>query len=122
MKLRFIADENIPFRIIEELRKAGYDVLGVKDVAYAGIRNNELAEISIRLERVIITRDADFTRLTEPLVSMIKVIYMRITGDPSEIGATSFRAISTYASLTSTASSESSSKLNHLATTLAEQG
>mgnify|MGYP001093530602 CR=1 FL=1 len=85
MKLRFIADENIPFRIIEELRKAGYDVLGVKDVAYAGIRNNELAEISIRLERVIITRDADFTRLTEPLVSMIKVIYMRITGDPSEI-------------------------------------
>jgi len=70
MTPRFMADENIPFRIVTGLRTAGYDVLSVKDVAHVGIRNNELAELSIRLDRIIITRDADFTRLTKPLLNI----------------------------------------------------
>jgi predicted nuclease of predicted toxin-antitoxin system len=85
MRLRFIADENVPFQVMEELRKAGYDVLAVRDVAHTGLRNNELAEISIKLERIIMTRDADFTRLTKPLLSRIKVMYLKVTGDPQKI-------------------------------------
>jgi len=85
MKVRFIADENIPFAIIEILRKAGYDVLTVRDVAHAGIRNNELAEISLKLERIIMTRDADFAKLPKPTLSRIKVMYVKVTGDPSRM-------------------------------------
>ena len=85
MTPRFMADENIPFRIVTGLRTAGYDVLSVKDVAHVGMRNNELAELSIRLDRIIITRDADFTRLTKPLLNRMKVIYVKLTGDPGEM-------------------------------------
>jgi len=85
MRLRLIADENIPFQVIEELRKAGYDVLPLSHVARTGIRNSELAEISMKLDRVIMTRDADFTRLTKPLLSRIKVMYLKVTGDPQKI-------------------------------------
>ena len=78
-----MADENIPFRIVTGLRTAGYDVLSVKDVAHVGIRNNEIAELSIRLDRI--TRDAEFTRLTKPLLNRMKVIYVKLTGNPGEM-------------------------------------
>jgi len=81
--MRLIADENIPFRIIEKLRKVGHDVLTVTDVARPGIGNSELAEISARLDGVIMTRDADFTRLTRPLLKRVKVIYVNLSGDPN---------------------------------------
>jgi len=60
---RFIADENIPSRVIERLRDAGYDVVTVSEAAAPGIRNDELAEVSLRIGRVVLSRDADFTRL-----------------------------------------------------------
>jgi len=53
MKLRFIADENIPFRVIISLCNPGYDILSAKDVAPIGVWNNEHAEVSIRLDRII---------------------------------------------------------------------
>jgi len=49
------------------------------------MKNNELAEISIRLKMVIVTRDADFTHLSWSLMKKIKVIYVRLNGDPDGI-------------------------------------
>lgn len=57
---KFIADENIPFQVVESLRKAGYEVATISEAAYPGMRNDELAERSIQLGMVILTRDADF--------------------------------------------------------------
>ncbi len=85
MILKFIADENVPFQVVETLRKAGYEVATTSEAAHPGIRNDELAKLSIQLGMTIITRDADFTRLRQSLMRKIKVIYIRLTGDPSNM-------------------------------------
>lgn len=82
---KFIADENIPSRVVKTLRDAGYDVATVAEAASAGVRNYELAELSVRIGRTVLTRDADFTRLKQSLMQSIKVIYIQMSGDPSRL-------------------------------------
>jgi predicted nuclease of predicted toxin-antitoxin system len=82
---RFIADENIPSHVIKKLREAEYDVISVAEAASAGIRNYELAELSARIDRVVLTRDADFTRLGQSLKQRMKAIYIRKSGDPHQL-------------------------------------
>jgi predicted nuclease of predicted toxin-antitoxin system len=82
---RFIADENVPSGVIRRLRDAGHDVVTVSEAASAGIRNYELAELSARIGRVLLTRDADFTALRQSLRKKMKVIYIRGSGDPHQL-------------------------------------
>jgi len=81
----FIADENVPSRVIKKLRDAGHDVVTVSQAASAGIRNYELAELSVRIGRVLLTRDADFAALRQSLGKKMKVIYIRGSGDPHQL-------------------------------------
>jgi predicted nuclease of predicted toxin-antitoxin system len=82
---RFIADENIPSHVIRRLREIGHDVVTVAEAASAGIRNYELAELSARIGRILVTRDADFTTLKQSVRQRIKVIYVRGNGDPHQL-------------------------------------
>jgi len=82
---RFIADENVPSRVIRKLRDAGHEIVTVSEAASAGIRNCELAELSARIGRVVLTRDADFTALRQSLRKKIKVIYIRGSDDPHQL-------------------------------------
>jgi len=85
MNPQFIVDENLPFQVVKTLRVAGYKAVTVDEVAHLGMKNNELAKISIRLKMIIVTRDADFTHLSWSLMKKIKVIYVRLSGDPNSI-------------------------------------
>jgi predicted nuclease of predicted toxin-antitoxin system len=80
---KFLADENIPFQVIQALRDAGYETATLAEVARPGIRNDQLAELSIKLKRI--TRDADFTYMKQSLMTKIKVIYVKLSGDPNNI-------------------------------------
>jgi predicted nuclease of predicted toxin-antitoxin system len=82
---KFVADENIPFQVIQALREACYEAATLAEVAHPGIRNDELAKLSIQLKRIIITRDADFTHMKQSLMRKIKVIYIKLSGDPNDI-------------------------------------
>jgi predicted nuclease of predicted toxin-antitoxin system len=85
MKPKLIADENVPFSLIKSLRQLGYEVVTVDEISYFGIKNNELAELSIQHGMIIITRDADFTRLERSLIKRIRVVYIRLRGSPDKI-------------------------------------
>lgn len=85
MNPKLVADENIPFQVVQALREAGYETATLAEVTHPGIRNDELAKLSIQLKRTIITRDADFTHIKQSLMKKIKVIYIKLSGDPNNI-------------------------------------
>ncbi len=85
MALRFIADENVPFKVVEALRGAGYEVATMSETAHSGMRNDDLAKLCVQLGLVLMTRDADFTRLKRSLMKEVKVLYIRLGGDPNDI-------------------------------------
>jgi len=58
--LKFVADENIPSPVVKRIREAGYDLATVPEVASAGRRNFELAELSVEIDRVVFFRYARF--------------------------------------------------------------
>lgn len=82
---KFVAGENVPFQVVDVLREAGYEVATISEAAHPGIRNDELAKLSIQLGMIVVTRDADFTRLRPSLMRKIKVVYVRLSGDPNSI-------------------------------------
>ena len=53
MVLKFISDENVPFQVAELLREAGYEVATVAEAAHPGMKNDELAKLSIQLKMII---------------------------------------------------------------------
>lgn len=73
---------------MKRLREAGYDVKTVPEVASTGIRNSELAELSIEVGRIVLSRDADFTRLKHSLMKRVKVIYIQLDGEPEQVAET----------------------------------
>ncbi|MBS7637274.1 DUF5615 family PIN-like protein [Candidatus Bathyarchaeota archaeon] len=66
MASRFITDGNVPFWVRGGSTWAGHGIATVSEAAHPGLRNDELATPSIQLGMVILTRDADFTRLRQP--------------------------------------------------------
>ena len=85
MPYRFVADENIPSHVVQALRRAGYDVSTVKELFKPGIRNEDLAESAVNIGRIVVTRDADFTRLSPSLATRVKVIYVKLIGGPKDM-------------------------------------
>ena len=55
----FIADENIDFRIIDELRKSGINILSVYE-SYRGLRDSDIVQLAKKNKAIIITEDKDF--------------------------------------------------------------
>jgi len=70
----FVADENVPRQVLERLREAGYNVATLDEVARTGIRNDQLAELSFKPRRIVLTRDVDFIHLLQPSRRRIKVV------------------------------------------------
>ncbi|GBC71833.1 hypothetical protein HRbin02_01621 [Candidatus Calditenuaceae archaeon HR02] len=70
---------------VRELRRAGYRVATIDQIAKQGIRNDELASLSIKHGMIIITRDVDFTRLKRDLMRKIKAIYVKLRMAPDRM-------------------------------------
>ncbi len=60
--LTFLADENIPFYVVKQLRNEGFKIISVVE-EFAGSSDEKILEISSRNKWVIITFDKDFGEL-----------------------------------------------------------
>ena len=76
--MKYIADENIPFRVVEKLKKDGISIESVIHIR-PGMMDREIVEVSRNKKAVIITFDKDFGELA--FKSFLKphgVIFLRI--------------------------------------------
>ncbi len=83
--LRLLADENIPKKLVTFLKQYGVDVARLQDLGIRGISDRELVNIANKLEKTILTRDADFT--ASSLLPLIRhgVVYISYQPSKNEI-------------------------------------
>jgi len=60
--MRFLADENVPRSLVDELSAFGHDVVWVR-MARPGVSDSEIVGWAIRDSRVVLTFDKDFGEL-----------------------------------------------------------
>ncbi|MCD6484647.1 MAG: DUF5615 family PIN-like protein [Candidatus Odinarchaeota archaeon] len=60
--MKFLADENIPLKVVKELEKIDVDILSIS-LLYPGITDLEVTKIAREQQRIIITFDKDFGHL-----------------------------------------------------------
>ncbi len=65
--MKFLLDENVPLSIKKVITNLGYEAITLKDENKLGIRNGEVAELSIRKNAIIITLDSDFLLIKKEL-------------------------------------------------------
>ncbi len=60
--MKLIADENIPLKVVEDLKGQGYDVLRVDEIK-PGLKDPDVIDIAIKESRILVTFDKDFGEL-----------------------------------------------------------
>lgn len=60
MSPKFLLDENIPYALINFLKKRGFLVEHLKKIGKGGIKNGDVYRLAEEKKMWIITRDADF--------------------------------------------------------------
>lgn len=59
MQLRIIADENVHFRIVKELRNNGFHVISVLE-DYQGFSDKDILQLALHEQAILLTEDKDF--------------------------------------------------------------
>lgn len=58
--MRFLTDENVSGSVVWALRRAGHNVLDVKEKGWYSISDNKIVERARKEKRVVVTHDKDF--------------------------------------------------------------
>ncbi|MFX1345142.1 MAG: DUF5615 family PIN-like protein [Promethearchaeota archaeon] len=84
--MRFLLDENVPLSIKGIINNLGHEAYTLKDENQLGIKNSEVAELSIKKNAIIITLDSDFLLMKKELQKKSKIIFIRThPRDPKNI-------------------------------------
>ncbi len=73
-----LADENVHYSLIRELKRLNVDVLPVVDTNFRGVADEELVEIANRTRRILLTRDSDFVKIALKRKIRVGIIYVAI--------------------------------------------
>jgi len=77
--MKFIADENIPLKVVKRLREEGLDITSIIEIK-VGMKDEEIAKLSEREKAIIITFDKDFGEIIfKKLIKPYGVILLRIS-------------------------------------------
>lgn len=60
--MKFIANENIPFEVVINLRKAGYNLIRIDEIK-KGLSDDEVIKLTNKENGILITFDKDFGEL-----------------------------------------------------------
>ncbi len=63
MALSLLCDENIPYLIVEGLRRRGLNVVTVQEIGLSSEKDKVIIDRARKEGRIIYTRDTDFLRL-----------------------------------------------------------
>ena len=79
--IKLLADENVHYDIVADLRKSGFDITTAIDAGLAGCKDRQILEYSEKEGRILLTGDKDFGGLLEfgLLYGKGKVILLRYT-------------------------------------------
>jgi len=73
-----LTDENIDAKIVEYLRKIGFDVFDIREQNLNGISDKEILQIAHQQNRIIVTQDSDFgTLIFTELIDFKGITYLR---------------------------------------------
>ncbi|MBI2041633.1 MAG: DUF5615 family PIN-like protein [Candidatus Nealsonbacteria bacterium] len=61
--LKFLADENVAYRVVEALRKEKFNVSSIYEKKLFGISDERILKLAREEKRIIITHDKDFGSL-----------------------------------------------------------
>jgi predicted nuclease of predicted toxin-antitoxin system len=87
MIVRFLADENIPRKVVDRISEKGYDVLWIKKIAPKS-SDDCILSMAEASGRIILTFDRDFGQLVyeKKLLTTQGIIYFRLDGlSPSQM-------------------------------------
>ena len=77
MPIKFLADENISRRLVEFLRKEGYDIKDIKEERLYGVPDEEVMRLASKEGRIILTHDREFGGVLNNPLSFSKVVIIR---------------------------------------------
>ncbi len=78
--MKFVADKNLDFPIVQILRNNGHELIYILE-SYSGIKDDEVLRIANEAEAILLTQDKDFGELVFRLKHIHKgVILVRLDG------------------------------------------
>jgi predicted nuclease of predicted toxin-antitoxin system len=75
-----LADENVHYSLIKELRKSGIKVVALVDFS-RGLKDREIVEFANKENLIILTADSDFLQLRKRIKIGLILIKAKITKD-----------------------------------------
>ena len=73
--LRLLADENVPYPVVDGLRRRGIDIVVAQRVGLGETDDAEILKHAEVQQRVVYTNDADFVRLARRGVTHAGILY-----------------------------------------------
>ncbi|MEK6937195.1 MAG: DUF5615 family PIN-like protein [Nanoarchaeota archaeon] len=58
--MKFLTDENVDIRVVQGLRKEGFDVKGIKELKMYSASDKKVLNLATKEKRILITYDKDF--------------------------------------------------------------
>ncbi len=62
-KIRFLVDENVSPATADQLKRAGYDVIGIRKIKRARLSDYEIAAYAASNNMIVVTLDKDFAKI-----------------------------------------------------------
>jgi predicted nuclease of predicted toxin-antitoxin system len=87
-----LIDESVPRAVQRVLQVAGLDAKRIQELGPRGITNSAVLRLASATGRLLVTRDADFVRLSQPAHRGTKILYLQAYPDEPERAAAHVRA------------------------------